>query len=153
MPPSIQKRKALINRLGVVILSKTKLVLEVHLKGTKLVSVGATYHEGANVFIVDGFDSLCLFGIGKILGIADDSIPLHVRQHCIKKGKDSSNSTTATICFDGLDVGKEIAVVGMVVDSVFLVVGEVHIDSGTLGIEFFLERTLLEFNQAGTRLN
>jgi hypothetical protein len=30
---------------------------------------------------------------------------------------------------------------------------EVHIDSGTLGMEFFLERTLPEFNQAGTRLN
>ncbi len=30
---------------------------------------------------------------------------------------------------------------------------EVHIDSGTLGMEFFLERTLLEFNQAGTRLD
>jgi hypothetical protein len=29
----------------------------------------------------------------------------------------------------------------------------VHIDSGTLGMEFFLERTLPEFNQAGTRLN
>jgi hypothetical protein len=29
---------------------------------------------------------------------------------------------------------------------------EVHIDSGTLGMEFFLERTLSEFNQAGTRL-
>jgi hypothetical protein len=30
---------------------------------------------------------------------------------------------------------------------------EVHIDSGTLGMEFFLGRTLPEFNQAGTRLN
>jgi hypothetical protein len=30
---------------------------------------------------------------------------------------------------------------------------EVHIDSGTLGMEFFLERTLPEFNQAGTRLD
>jgi hypothetical protein len=30
---------------------------------------------------------------------------------------------------------------------------EDHIDSGTLGIEFFLERTLPEFNQAGNRLN
>jgi hypothetical protein len=30
---------------------------------------------------------------------------------------------------------------------------EVHIDSGTLGMEFFLERTLPDFNQAGTRLN
>jgi hypothetical protein len=30
---------------------------------------------------------------------------------------------------------------------------EVFIDSGTLGIEFFLERILPEFNQAGTRLN
>jgi hypothetical protein len=30
---------------------------------------------------------------------------------------------------------------------------EVHIDSGTLGMEFFLERTLPEFNQAETRLN
>ncbi len=30
---------------------------------------------------------------------------------------------------------------------------EVHIDSGTLGMEFFLERTLPEFNQIGTRLN
>jgi hypothetical protein len=29
---------------------------------------------------------------------------------------------------------------------------EVHIDSGTLGIEFFLEKTLPEFNQAGSRL-
>jgi hypothetical protein len=29
---------------------------------------------------------------------------------------------------------------------------EVHIDSCTLGMEFFLERTLPEFNQAGTRL-
>jgi hypothetical protein len=28
---------------------------------------------------------------------------------------------------------------------------EVHIDSGTLGMEFFLARTLPEFNQAGTR--
>jgi hypothetical protein len=30
---------------------------------------------------------------------------------------------------------------------------EVNISSGTLGMEFFLERTLLEFNQAGTRLD
>jgi hypothetical protein len=30
---------------------------------------------------------------------------------------------------------------------------EVHIDKGTLGMEFFLESTLLEFNQAGTRLD
>jgi hypothetical protein len=30
---------------------------------------------------------------------------------------------------------------------------EVHIVSGTLGMEFFLERTLPEFNQAGTRLD
>jgi hypothetical protein len=30
---------------------------------------------------------------------------------------------------------------------------EVHIDSGTLSMEFFLERTLPEFNQAGTRLD
>ncbi len=30
---------------------------------------------------------------------------------------------------------------------------EVCIDSGTLGIEFFLEKTLTQFNQAGTRLN
>jgi hypothetical protein len=30
---------------------------------------------------------------------------------------------------------------------------EVHIDSGTLRMEFFLERTLPELNQAGTRLN
>ncbi len=30
---------------------------------------------------------------------------------------------------------------------------EIHIDSGTLGMEFFLERTLPEFNQAGTRVN
>ncbi len=41
MPPPIQERKALINCLGVLILPKTKLVLEVHAKGTKLVSVGA----------------------------------------------------------------------------------------------------------------
>jgi hypothetical protein len=30
---------------------------------------------------------------------------------------------------------------------------EVLIDSGTLGMELFLESTLLEFNQAGTRLD
>jgi hypothetical protein len=30
---------------------------------------------------------------------------------------------------------------------------EVHIYSGTLGMKFFLERTLPEFNQAGTRLD
>jgi hypothetical protein len=30
---------------------------------------------------------------------------------------------------------------------------EIYIDSGTLGMEFFLERTLQEFNQAGTKLN
>ncbi len=30
---------------------------------------------------------------------------------------------------------------------------EVHIDSGMLGMEFSLESTLPEFNQAGTRLN
>jgi hypothetical protein len=30
---------------------------------------------------------------------------------------------------------------------------EVHIDSGTLGMEFFLQRTLPEFNQAGTKLD
>jgi hypothetical protein len=30
---------------------------------------------------------------------------------------------------------------------------EVHIDSGTLGMEFFLEITQPEFNQAGTRLD
>jgi hypothetical protein len=30
---------------------------------------------------------------------------------------------------------------------------EVHIDNGKLGMEFFLDRTLLEFNQAGTRLD
>ena len=30
---------------------------------------------------------------------------------------------------------------------------EVCIDSGTLGIEFFLKKTLAQFNQAGTRLN
>jgi hypothetical protein len=30
---------------------------------------------------------------------------------------------------------------------------EVHIDSGMLGMEFFLERNLPKFNQAGTRLN
>jgi hypothetical protein len=30
---------------------------------------------------------------------------------------------------------------------------EVHIDSGTLGVEFFLEKNLPEFNQAGTRLD
>jgi hypothetical protein len=30
---------------------------------------------------------------------------------------------------------------------------EVHINSGTLGMEFFLERTPPEFNQAGTRLD
>jgi hypothetical protein len=30
---------------------------------------------------------------------------------------------------------------------------EVHIDSGTLSMEFFLERSLPEFNQAGTRLD
>jgi hypothetical protein len=30
---------------------------------------------------------------------------------------------------------------------------EVHIGSGTLGMEIFLEKTLPEFNQAGTRLN
>ncbi len=30
---------------------------------------------------------------------------------------------------------------------------EVCIDSGTLGMEFFLEKTLAQFNQAGTRLN
>jgi hypothetical protein len=29
---------------------------------------------------------------------------------------------------------------------------EVHIDSGVLGMEFFLKRTLPEFNQAGTWL-
>jgi hypothetical protein len=32
MPPPIQERKALINCLGVTILSKTKLILEVHAK-------------------------------------------------------------------------------------------------------------------------
>jgi hypothetical protein len=30
---------------------------------------------------------------------------------------------------------------------------EVCINSGTLGMEFFLEKTLAQFNQAGTRLN
>ncbi len=30
---------------------------------------------------------------------------------------------------------------------------EVCIDIGTLGMEFFLEKTLTQFNQAGTRLN
>jgi hypothetical protein len=30
---------------------------------------------------------------------------------------------------------------------------DVYIDSGTLGMEFFVERTLPEFNQAGTRLD
>ncbi len=41
MPPPIQERKALINCLGVMILFKTKLVLEVNAKGTARVSVGA----------------------------------------------------------------------------------------------------------------
>ncbi len=30
---------------------------------------------------------------------------------------------------------------------------EVHISSGALGMEFFLEKTLPQFNQAGTRLD
>ena len=30
---------------------------------------------------------------------------------------------------------------------------EIYIDSGTLGMEFFLERTLPEFNHAETKLN
>jgi hypothetical protein len=30
---------------------------------------------------------------------------------------------------------------------------EVYIDSGTLKMEFFLEKTLAQFNQAGSRLN
>jgi hypothetical protein len=101
MPPSPQKRKALINRLGVAIISKTKLVLEVHMMGTVLVSVRATQHEGTKVFVADGFNGLCLFGIGRIFGIVDDSIPLHVIQHCIQKGRDNSNSTKATVYFDG----------------------------------------------------
>ncbi len=40
--PTYSGETGLINRLGVTILSKTKLVLEVHAKGTELVSVGAT---------------------------------------------------------------------------------------------------------------
>ncbi len=69
MPPLIQKRKALINGLGVAILPKTKMVLEVYTKGTILVSVKATQHEGAEVFITDGFNGMCLFGNGRIFGM------------------------------------------------------------------------------------
>jgi hypothetical protein len=125
MAPSIQRRKVLINQLGLVILPKTKLVLEVHSKGTKLVSVGTTQHEDSKVFIPDVFNSLFSVCISKICGILDNPIPLHVlQQHCIKKGRNNSNSTKATICFDVLDVSKELAVLGMVINTIFLVVSE-----------------------------
>jgi hypothetical protein len=73
MPPSIQKKKALIKGLGVAIFSKTKLLLEVHTKGTALVSVRATQHENAKVFVTDGFNGLYSYGIGRIFGIIDYS--------------------------------------------------------------------------------
>ncbi len=95
MPPLIQKKKALINGLGVAILPKTKLVLEVHTKGTVLVSVRVTQHEGAEAFAAKGFNGLCSLGIGRIFGIIDDSSPLHVLQISIQKDRDNSNSTKA----------------------------------------------------------
>jgi hypothetical protein len=63
----------LIKGLGVAIFPKTKLLLEVHMKVTALVSVRATQHEGTKVFVADGFNGLCLFGIGRIFGIIDYS--------------------------------------------------------------------------------
>jgi hypothetical protein len=63
----------LIKGLGVAIFPKTKLLLEVHTKGTALVSVRLTQHEGAKVFVADSFNGQCLFGIGRIFGIVDDS--------------------------------------------------------------------------------
>jgi hypothetical protein len=124
MPPPIQERKALINCLGVTILSKTKLVLEVHAKGTKLVSVGATEHEGGKVFIMDDFDCLRSLQIRRIRGILVNPSIFHVLQHGVEKGRNNSHCTKATICFNGLNVSKKLAVVGMVIDAGFLVVGE-----------------------------
>ncbi len=72
-PPSIQKRNALIKGIGVAIFPKTKLLLEVHTRVTALVFVRATQHEGAKVFVADSFNGLCLFGIGRIFWIVDDS--------------------------------------------------------------------------------
>jgi hypothetical protein len=73
MPPSTQKRKALIKGLGAAIFPKTKLLLEVHIRVTALIFVRATQHEGAKVFVADSFNGLCLFGIGRIFRIVDDS--------------------------------------------------------------------------------
>jgi hypothetical protein len=73
---------------------------------------------------MDCFYSLRSLRITRIYDILDDPNLFHVLQNGGKKGRNNSHSTKATICFNGLDLSKELAVVGMAINAIFMVLGE-----------------------------
>ncbi len=120
--PTIEKGKALVGRLGIVVSPIAELILEISTEVTEALAIASAEHESTQVFITNLHYSHITFSSSRLGNILDFSFSSEKLESRGDEGGNDSDRTHATICFNGFDVGNELLVVGIVVHSIALVV-------------------------------
>ncbi len=120
----VEKRKTFIECLGVVIVAITMLIFEVSPKIPKAFLVSSTDHEGGQIFFTYGRNSKGTFSIHRFLGVNDGTRIGQLLNLACKESWHHPHCSNATIGFNCLYMSKEFAMVGVVIDPIFLVVHE-----------------------------
>ena len=119
--PTIEKGKALVGRLGIVVSPITELILEISTKVTEALAIATTEHESTQVFITNLHDSHITFSRSRLGSVLDFTFSSEKLESGGDESGNNTDRTHPTISFNGFDVGNELLVVGIVVHSIALV--------------------------------
>jgi len=120
--PTVEKGKALVRRLGIVVSPIAKLILEISAEVTEALAIAPAEHESSQVFFTNLHYSHITFSRSRFSSILDFSFSSEKLDSCSDECGNDSDRPHATICFNGFDVGNELLVVGVVVHPIALVV-------------------------------
>ncbi len=86
--------------------------------------MGEVDHQCCEIFLTDGADSECTFGVGGNSGVYDGSSGCHLFDLGSQECKNNPNNSESSICLKGLDMRQEFVMVGMIINSISLVISK-----------------------------
>jgi hypothetical protein len=122
--PTVEKQEAGVDGLGIAVIPISILIFEVCSKIIELLTMGAADHQRCKIFLADGADSECTFGVGGHGGIYDGSSGCHLFDLGSQERRNNPDNSESSICLEGLNMRQEFAMVGMIINSISLVISK-----------------------------
>ena len=115
--PVIMERKAVVNGLGLTIITVPILILEISLESTKTLVVCPAQHQGRKEFVPDRGHGECTFGICWIGRVGNEAVGGEFLDFCGENSRHDTHHTNATVSFKCLDMCNKFPVEGVIAHS------------------------------------